>query len=66
MGHRIFGLGAIPLVLFFIMAGKMTASALRVGDEFPLLVLPSVETGLPDSVAAYRGKKTVLHVFASW
>jgi len=38
----------------------------RVGEPFPLLVLPSLEDGSPLSVASFRGKKLVLHIWASW
>ena len=39
---------------------------IQVGEAFPSLVLPSLETGEPASVADYRGRKLVLHVWASW
>lgn len=38
----------------------------RVGDPFPTLELPSLEEGEPVSLEAFRGKKVILHVFASW
>ena len=37
-----------------------------VGQAFPDLVLPSLEDGRPMSLADFRGKKVILHVFASW
>lgn len=36
------------------------------GKPFPALVLPALETGEPASIAEYRGKKIILHIFASW
>jgi hypothetical protein len=36
------------------------------GQPLPDLVLPSIEDGRPASLAQFRGKKIVLHVFASW
>jgi len=36
------------------------------GQPFPGIVLPSLEDGRPASLAQYRGKKVLLHVFASW
>jgi len=36
------------------------------GQPFPDLLLPDAETGRATSVADYRGRKLVLHVFASW
>ena len=41
-------------------------SAIEVGSPFPDIVLPSLEDGSPTSITAYRGRKVVLHVFASW
>ena len=40
--------------------------AIEIGRPFPNLILPSLEDGTPSSVARFRGKKTLLHVFASW
>lgn len=37
-----------------------------VGDRFPELVLPSLDGGEPTSIASFRGRKLVLHVWASW
>lgn len=39
---------------------------LGIGDTFPDVVLPAVSDGQPMSVAAFRGKKLFLHLFASW
>jgi len=36
------------------------------GRPFPGLTLPSMTDGSPMSMAEFRGKKVVLHVFASW
>lgn len=38
----------------------------EVGRPFPDIVLPSLEDGRPTSIADFRGKKVVLHIFASW
>jgi hypothetical protein len=38
----------------------------EVGQPVPDIVLPSIENGRPASLAQFRGKKIVLHVFASW
>ena len=40
--------------------------AIEVGRPFPDLVLPAIEDRSPSSIARFRGKKTLLHVFASW
>ncbi len=37
-----------------------------IGRPVPDLVLPSADDGRPRSLAEFRGKKYVLHVFASW
>lgn len=39
---------------------------IEVGSPFPNLVLPLLEDGRPSSIVQFRGKKTLLHVFASW
>ncbi|MBW7995689.1 MAG: hypothetical protein FVQ81_03765 [Candidatus Glassbacteria bacterium] len=42
------------------------APRIAVGEPFPDLPFPSLDDGRPLSVAAYRGQKLVLHIFASW
>jgi hypothetical protein len=39
---------------------------IAVGRPFPDLILPGLEHGRPRSISALRGKKTMIHVFASW
>jgi hypothetical protein len=36
------------------------------GQVFPTMVLPTLDGGRPGSVADFRGKKLILHIFASW
>jgi hypothetical protein len=36
------------------------------GQNFPTMVFPSLRDGRPGSVADFRGKKLILHIFASW
>ena len=43
-----------------------TPPALEVGQPFPEITLPSAKDGTPMSIASFRGKKLILHVFASW
>ena len=38
----------------------------RVGESFPALVLPSLVDGSPLSIEQFRGRKVLLHQFASW
>ncbi len=39
---------------------------LEVGQPFPVLSLPRLDTGQPGSISAFRGKRIILHLFASW
>ncbi|MEM8994680.1 MAG: hypothetical protein AAGF23_07795 [Acidobacteriota bacterium] len=62
--HRLFA----PLLVGSFIALQpqpAPAAALDVGDEFPDLVLPSL-SGEPLSIAAFRGQKVAMHVWASW
>jgi hypothetical protein len=36
------------------------------GQLFPTTVFPSILDGRPRSVGDFRGKKLILHIFASW
>ncbi len=58
-----------------IVAGLLAPSAsatepagleLVEGRPFPDLLLPSIVGGTPRSIADFRGRKVVLHIFASW
>lgn len=40
--------------------------SIEVGRPFPDLVLPALDDAAPASLARFRGKKVLLHVFASW
>ena len=42
------------------------ATAIVVGQPFPPLVLPDAATGRARSIAEFRGRKLILHIFASW
>ena len=39
---------------------------LEVGRAFPTLVLPDAVDGHPRSIGEFRGRKVILHIFASW
>ena len=57
------------LIAFLLVVGSALAGGtgrIRVGEPFPSLVLPSASDGRPATVQQYRGRKVVLHVFASW
>lgn len=43
-----------------------TSMGFEVGKPFPTLAFPSLEDGQPRSITEFRGKKLILHVFASW
>jgi hypothetical protein len=45
--------------------GEMADVGLEVGNLFPTIQLPTLN-GDVKSIEDYRGKKIILHVFASW
>lgn len=51
----------------FLIANALHASPpdLRVGQQFPDLILPSLD-GQTLSLSDFRGEKVILHIFASW
>jgi len=64
---------SVSLIVAVLVVGGLVvppASAeppvLEVGQPFPDIAFPSAEDGTPMSIASFRGKKVVLHVFASW
>jgi hypothetical protein len=49
------------------MAGPGKGSPrIGMGSPFPAVALPSMEDARPISAADFRGRKTVLHIWASW
>ncbi len=46
--------------------GRLPATGFEVGQPFPAIAFPALEDGRPASLADFRGKKLLLHVFASW
>lgn len=42
------------------------ATPLEVGRAFPAITLPDIADGRPRAIADFRGRKIILHVFASW
>jgi len=57
---------AILLASSQVATPQDASKRFKVGEPFPDLVFPSVENGQPSSIAAYRGRKVLLHIFASW
>lgn len=45
---------------------KEVRTEVRVGEVYPQIVLPSLIDGKPMSLSDFRGKKIILHQFASW
>jgi hypothetical protein len=39
---------------------------LKSGQPFPEIFLPKLADGRPGAVSQFRGKKLILHIFASW
>jgi hypothetical protein len=50
------------------MAGaqRLPPSGFEVGQPFPTLAFPALDDATPRSITDFRGKKVILHVFASW
>jgi len=61
----LFALAAFAVSLGEIVA-KPSSTGFKVGEPFPSLVMPSLADGKPLSLARFRGKKVILHIFASW
>ena len=64
-------LGVVALLLasvasVTILIDRRLSGGFAVGEPFPTIALPALEDGRPRSIADFRGKKVVLHVFASW
>ena len=58
-------LALIPSLLLFLL--PLGAEDLKVGTPFPQAAFPSVYDGAEDNLTQLlAGKKTVLHLFASW
>lgn len=38
----------------------------EVGRPFPDILLPAADGGEPQAISRFRGRKVLLHVFASW
>ncbi len=47
-------------------AAPAASYGLQVGQHFPTMAFPALEDGRPRSISEFRGKKLVLHIFASW
>lgn len=47
-------------------AQSLQGAQIEVGKPFPSLLLPSLDDGRPLSLEDFRGRKLVLHIWASW
>jgi len=61
----------IPGCLIAALMGSAAFSSIspapfEIDKPFPALVLPALNGEGASSLAQFRGRKTVLHVFASW
>jgi hypothetical protein len=45
---------------------SLPGASLEVGKPFPVITLPAARDGQPMSVNDFRGRKMLLHLFASW
>ena len=61
-------LALLPLLLAGALPASLEAEEVpvRVGQPFPALVLPALADGAPLSIDRFRGRKVLLHQFASW
>ncbi len=47
-------------------SGPPMPDGFSVGRYVPEIALPSADDGRPLSLASFRGRRTILHIFASW
>jgi peroxiredoxin len=45
---------------------SLEGASFKVGEPFPVVALPAAKDGQPMSVNDFRGRKMLLHLFASW
>ncbi|RMG56253.1 MAG: hypothetical protein D6723_00690 [Acidobacteria bacterium] len=57
---------AIVLGLTLGVAAQAPPTGFEVGQPFPSITLPALRDGQPMSIAQFRGRKVILHIFASW
>ena len=61
-------LALLPVLLAGALPASLDAEEVpvRVGQPYPALVLPALADGAPLSIEQFRGRKVLLHQFASW
>ncbi len=56
----------ITCLMLSVLVPAGQAATFEVGRPVPTLALPAADDGRQISVLDFKGKKVVLHVFASW
>jgi hypothetical protein len=59
-------LRAVLLVAALPLPSGAEEVPVRAGQPFPALALPALADGSPLSIEQFRGRKVLLHQFASW
>lgn len=59
-------LALLSLVIALAWPGDSNASPLKVGQPFPDLILPTIESPAAENIGSHFGKKTLMLIFASW
>ncbi len=59
-------IGIMPFHGVGARAQTSDSAEFREGQVFPTMIFPYLGDGRPGSVADFRGKKLILHIFASW
>ena len=56
-----------PIIIALGLEGAPAdAIVTTVGEPFPVIAMPSIDGSTPFSIQKFRGKKVILHIFASW
>jgi len=56
----------VALTALGAAAARAEPPVIEIGKPFPAIALPSMIGGEPMSIADFRGRKVILHIFASW
>jgi peroxiredoxin len=56
----------ILLTALLLPVTGLTAAPPKVGERHPDFTLPNIDTGKPQKLSDFRGKKVLLVQFASW
>ena len=68
--RRLAALGALAVALLLMAPGAggqgLPETGFTAGEPFPTVAFPSLTDGQPTAISDFRGKRVILHVFASW